>query len=208
MGQVVRVLKEALIVLVAGAAVALAANFLSPRGLALTRNYFPGATRPLTLASTNHPPSTITTNAIFVSPEAAIVARLKEKGLQVVNSNEVIRLFRDPRHQQELVIFVDARDDQHYQEGHIPGAYQLDHYHPESYLATVLPACQTAEQIVVYCHGGDCEDSEFTALTLRSAGIPDDKLFVYPGGITEWETNGGPVELGVRNSGNLRETKQ
>jgi hypothetical protein len=32
-------------------------------------------------------------------------------------------------------------DDEHYRAGHIPGAFQLDHYHPENYLAAVLP-CQ------------------------------------------------------------------
>jgi rhodanese-related sulfurtransferase len=103
-----------------------------------------------------------------------------------------------------LVVFVDARDDQHYQEGHVPGAYQLDHYRPEKYLAPVLLVCQTAHQIVVYCNGGDCEDSEFTAITLRDAGILREKLLIYGGGLTEWLTNGLPVEIGPRNSGNLR----
>jgi glucose-6-phosphate-specific signal transduction histidine kinase len=86
-------------------------------------------------------------------------------------------------------------------------AYQLDHYYPERYLPTVLPACQTAQRIVVYCNGGDCEEGEFTALTLRSAGLPAERLGVYFGGMTEWATNGLPVELGARKSGNLRTAK-
>ncbi|HWH72296.1 MAG TPA: rhodanese-like domain-containing protein, partial [Candidatus Sulfotelmatobacter sp.] len=58
--------------------------------------------------------------------------------------------------------------------------------------------------IVVYCNGGNCEDSELAATMLRDAGIPKDKLLVYGGGMTEWTTNGLPVELGQRKSGNLR----
>ena len=68
----------------------------------------------------------------------------------------------------------------------------------------VLPVCQKAEQIVVYCNGGDCDDSETAALLLRDVGIPNQKLFVYGGGMAEWITNSLPVETGARNSGNLR----
>jgi hypothetical protein len=35
-------------------------------------------------------------------------------------------------------------------------------------------------------------------------GIPNQKLFVFGGGIAEWTTNGLPVETGARNNGNLR----
>ena len=92
----------------------------------------------------------------------------------------------------------------HYQQGHIPGAYEFDPYRPEKYFGDVLPVCQKAEQIVVYCNGGDCDDSESAALLLRDVGIPNQKLFVYGGGMAEWITNSLPVETGARNSGNLR----
>ena len=101
-------------------------------------------------------------------------------------------------------MFIDARNDEHYQEGHIPGAYQFDHYRAAQYFATVLPVCQAADQVVVYCTGGHCEDSEFAALFLRDAGIPAAKLLVYGGGITEWTANGLPIEVGARKSGQLR----
>jgi rhodanese-related sulfurtransferase len=204
--EVRKVLLESALVAAIGAAFALAANQVSPRGLALTRNYFPGATRPLrtTMTLTNRLGEAATTNAPATPVAELLAARLKAQGLQLLGSNEVAQLFRDPRYEQELVVFVDARDDRHYQEGHVPGAYQLDHYRVENYLAVALPVCQTADQIVVYCDGGGCEDSEFTALTLSDAGIPKAKLFVYGGGMTEWITNGLPTEIGSRKSGNLR----
>jgi rhodanese-related sulfurtransferase len=130
-----------------------------------------------------------------------LAARLKAKGLQVADSNQVAQLFRDPRRDQELFIFIDSREESHYQAGHVPGAFLFDHYRAENYLAAVLPACRTADKILVYCNGGNCEDSEFAAVMLSDAGVPPEKLLVYPGGFGEWTTNGLPVETGERNSG-------
>ena len=186
-----KVLLEALLAGVAGVALAFAANALSPRGLKLTRNYSPGgalaASRVLPAGATN--------------ATAILDAQLRAEGLQLAGSNLVTQLFADPKKQQDLVVFIDARDDEHYQSGHIPGAYQLDHYHPENYLATVLPVCQAAEKVIVYCKGGTCEDSEQTAIFLRDAGIPRERLFVYAGGFDEWNGGALPVETGARNSG-------
>ena len=194
------VLLEALLVAAAGIVLAFGANLVSPRGLALTRNYFPaGISRPAPaardVANTNPPAS---------SPAQLLAARLKELGLQWVDGRQAAQLFHDPRFQQGSIAFIDARDEQHYREGHIPGACEFDPYYPEKYFATVFPVCQAAEQIVVYCIGGDCDDSESAAITLRDVGIANRKLFIYTGGITEWTTNGLPVEIGGRNSGNLR----
>ena len=202
---------EGALVAVMGVVFAFAANAISPRGLALARNYFPGVptSSKAPVPGTNLPPSATAakTNAVStnaVSPAELLAARLKTQGLHLVTSNQVAQLFRDPRYEQGVIVFVDARDDPRYQEGHVPGAYQFDHYHAEKYIGAVLPVCQMAEQIVVYCIGGDCEDSEFAALTLSNTGVPKEKLFVYGGGMTEWTTNGLPVEVGNRKSGNLR----
>jgi rhodanese-related sulfurtransferase len=193
------ILLESLLVAVTGLVFALMANQVSPRGIKLPDNYFPGTTITTTggtnvMTGTNAPATGI----------QKLIEQLKANGLQVVVSNQVFELYQDPRKAQELVVFIDARDDKHFGEGHIPGAYQLDHYRKENYLGTVLPVCMTAEQIVVYCTGGDCEDSQFTAITLRDAGIGNEKLLVYAGGMQEWSSLGYPVEMGPRNSGILR----
>ncbi len=199
-----KVFREALFVAVIGAVFAFGANLVSPRGLALTRNYFPaGINRPVPAAR-----NVANTNAPASSPAQLLAVRLKELGLQWVDGHQAAQLFHDPRFKQGSIAFIDARDEQHYGEGHIPGACEFDPYHPEKYFATVLPVCQAAEQIVVYCNGGDCDDSESAAITLRDVGIANRKLFVYTGGITEWTTNGLPVEIGGRNSGNLRSTNK
>jgi rhodanese-related sulfurtransferase len=193
---------EAVLVAALGAAFAFAANQISPRGLALKRDYFPSGTAHLVR------PVATGTNSDVLPPAQFLAAQMKEKGLQLVDGSQAARLFRDPRFKQDIIVFVDARDEEHYQQGHIPGAYEFDLYHPEKYFDTILPICQKAEQVVVYCNGGDCDDSESAAILLRDVGISNQKLFVYGGGITEWTTNGLPVETGDRNSGNLRKLNQ
>jgi len=189
---------EVALVAVLGAAFAFAANQVSPRGLALTRDYFPAGT------ASPARPAVAGTNSGAVTPAQFLAEQMKEKGLQLLEDGKAAQLFRDPRFKQDIIVFIDARDEEHYQQGHIPGAYEFDPYRPEKYFDTVLPLCQKAEQIVVYCNGGDCDDSESAAILLRDVGIPNQKLFVFGGGITKWTTDNLPVETGARNSGNLR----
>jgi len=207
--RIVNVFIEAFIVGVVGFAIAMVANSLSPRGLSLTRNYFPPAPAQRAPA-TNHAaavasPALLATNA---PPENKLAARLAARGLRLIEFPEVRQLYEDPRREQELIVFVDARNEQSYLEGHIPAAYHFDHYYPDKYLPAVFPACQQAETVVVYCIGGDCEDSEFASAYLVDAGIPAARLNVFAGGFEAWKTNSMPVEIGPRGSGELQQKQQ
>jgi rhodanese-related sulfurtransferase len=200
---VAKVLLEAVVVVLAAAALAFAANEVSPRGLKLGRNYFPGGTNqavaPLKIPR-------VVTNASGTNQEIEIPdpdQRLKDKGLQPISRAKTLEYLHDPRYQEGLIVFVDARNKDEFNDGHIPGAYQLDPYHPEEQVGAVLTACQAADVVVVYCTGGDCEDADSTALLLRDAGIPNTKLFVYGGGYTDWTDNHMAVEEGARNSGKI-----
>jgi rhodanese-related sulfurtransferase len=193
---------ETVILATVGILLALGANALSPRGLKLTRNYAPGSA-----LSASHSFSSPSSGTSVATAPTDLEGKFRAEGLQLADNAKAIGLFQDPRREQGLILFVDARDDEHYHAGHIPGAFQLDHYHPEGYLAAVLPASQAAEQIVVYCKGGSCEDSEQTAIFLRDAGVPKDRLFVYAGGFDEWTAHHLPIETGERNSGQIRDEK-
>jgi rhodanese-related sulfurtransferase len=198
-----KVLQEGALVAVIGAALAFAANALSPHRLELARDYFP-ATKPASPSSVAQTNLTVAAPAATNSPVEVLAASLRAKGLQLAESNQVVQFFRDPRREQDGVIFIDARDEDHYRAGHIPGAYHFDRFQPQNSLTNVVQVCLTAEQIVFYCNGGECDDSEHAAIMLRdSLGIPKEKVFVYGGGFTEWTNNGLPYELGQRNSGNL-----
>jgi rhodanese-related sulfurtransferase len=191
--QVRQVLLESLLVAILGLALAFAANALSPRGFKLTQNYFPGD-------SIHRNPQTASTNGPAPSSAHALAEHLKAKGLGFVDGSKAAELFRDPQYEQGLIVFIDSRGDEEYLKGHIPGAYQFDHFYFEKYLPVIIPACQAAQQVVVYCGGGDnCELSENAATMLgNDLGIPKQKLFVYGGGMNEWKSKSLPIETGHR----------
>lgn len=201
-------LLEALVVVVAGLLLALGANAVSSRGIKITRDYFsalnpPPAPPPSTNKATENPqalpPTTNVTVGTPLPPALAqAAARLQQRGLQMATLQQALQLYRDARRLSGLVVFVDARNDRSYQEGHIPGAWQLDPYRHENYMAAVQPVCQQAEVVVVYCTGGDCEDSEMAAVMLAEAGIPKNRILVFAGGFDEWSANKLPVEKGAR----------
>ncbi len=181
-------LRRAVWVVVSGLAVAAGVNALSPRGLDLGRDYFSSVEPP---ANGGHA-AVAEGDAEWVVRQA--IARLERQGLGWVDAVGMGKLYGDVRREMGLVLFIDARNEALYREGHVPGARLFDQYHPEAELATVLPLCQAAEQIVVYCHGADCEDSELAAMFLASAGVPKERLVVYLGGYEEWVAKGRPVE--------------
>lgn len=186
-----KIAAEAALVLGAGFIFALAANALSPRGLTLTRDYFPSPTLPVAEV------------AASAAPAHSSLARLKKKRLQAVTHDEVVHWYRDRRYAEGSFVFVDARNEQRYGSGHIPGAHLFNHYRADEHLAALLPVCLIAEKVVVYCAGGDCEDSESAAGLLLNAGVSPEKVFVYPGGVTGWMAAGLPLETGEQNSGVL-----
>jgi rhodanese-related sulfurtransferase len=209
---VIRVFREALLVALLGAALGFAANAISPRGLKLTRDYFPRGSRnavstaaPVnnqTQAATNT--AAIQTSSATISAEQQTIARLHQKGMQIADDDQVLSLFHDPRYEQGLVIFIDARNEEHFQQGHIPGAYQFYHVYPEKSLSTVMPACSAAQQILIYCNGGDCELSEFAAdFLINSLQVPNNKILIYAGGINAWQARKLPIETGDRKSGQI-----
>jgi rhodanese-related sulfurtransferase len=196
------VLLEAVIVIAVAASFAFTVNELSPHGLKLGRDYFPSVASATNAPTKITPPADTHPGVSEVNSETAETdQRIKSKGLQPIDRAQTEQLFHDPRYQQGLVIFIDARDEDHYAESHIPGAYELDRYHPEKDLAADLVPCQNAQKVVVYCTGGDCEDAEYTALMLRDAGVSNQNLFVYGGGFDDWSASHLPLEQGARNSG-------
>jgi rhodanese-related sulfurtransferase len=123
-----------------------------------------------------------------------ITERLAEKGLTAIGDAELMELVEDPMFAAGAYLLVDARRAEQYAEGHLPGALHLDPFFPDAGLPQVLPMLPVAQRIVVYCTGGQCEDSESAALLLLQFGAPADRLAVYVGGVTEWTAAGRPLE--------------
>ncbi len=201
-----QILAETFRVVGLGVLAALAANYFSPRGLSLARDYFPVKSTSGAGANIAAPPAGTLKNKSEPAAVAASepAAPRQNSEIATLTTAQALELFRDPEYEQESIVFVDARNTRHYEAGHIPGAYELDRYYPENHLPTVLPVCLNASRIVVYCTGGECEDSHFAAQLLREAGVPAGSLTVYTGGITEWEATRLPVETGPRRSGEMK----
>ena len=90
-------------------------------------------------------------------------------------------------------LFVDARGEGLYLEGHIEGAVRCDPYQVTENIDTVMSQAEGAEKVVVYCEGGDCEDSVFMCRELLDAGVGQDQVYLYAGGWEEWTANDLPI---------------
>ena len=188
--RLARILTEAGMVLLAGLLFGWLANAVSPRGLQWTRDYFPllqvGPARSGPASGTADVPS-------GDAAEAQALARVQARGFIAWSFARAAEAFEDPRRLTGQVIWVDARPEAQYRRGHIPGARHLDPYRPEQQLLEVLALCLRADQVVVYCSGGQCEDAELAAYLLQQAGVPRERLVIYVGGFGEWVQRGQPV---------------
>jgi rhodanese-related sulfurtransferase len=227
MSEVTRTLLEFMLVGLTGLILGLAANHFNNDGLELGRDYFAkpvvnvAATQPANAGeqSTGQKgqPAVGKTDQDRHDNEAgggiedyarasrkALEAQMAALGVSLVAFEQVKAWFEDPGYEYGVYVFVDARNEEQYQEGHIPGAWLLDHYRIERYIDRVLPMCRGAEKIVAYCAGGECEDSEFVVGDLITYGIDPGVIYLYADGLEDWEEKGMPVELGQRGSGRMR----
>lgn len=90
------------------------------------------------------------------------------------------------------VLFVDARSQNDYENGHIPGAVSLPVGQFEAEIELFLNRYPPEQPIVTYCSGRTCEDSHVLAQALSDVGFTNVRIFIdgFPG----WEAEGYPVE--------------
>jgi len=157
MGKVKKTITEFVLVGAICTAFGFAANLANSFGLSLSRNYIlsgddlpdPGQKQTAT-APVGDPDN------VQAQPEYTM------KGFQIIKHEGVVALLKDPMYDEGFKVIIDARKVEYYLEGHIQGAHHLDPYrYSESQLEEVLDICRAAGEIVVYCDGGDCEDSPY-----------------------------------------------
>jgi len=93
--------------------------------------------------------------------------------------------------------FLDARRSADYRLGHIRGAHGISVW--ESDLDEKLTRFDATghplkSPIVIYCNGGDCQDSGLLAARLTGLGYRH--LLLYRGGYPEWISKGRPIVQG------------
>lgn len=166
------------------------------------RNYFkvadvPGVRAPVTPGDPSGAVGGSTPGDKSPSPDIDDGPSLPEHPFTVISAEEAFVLSDAPGRYTGEIVFVDARDDKHFEEGHIPGAHQIDHFNLEVYMdAAMLDRLDVAETIVVYCGGGDCEDSIFLSSALLDFDIPQAKIRLFEGGMAEWTEQAYPIEEG------------
>ena len=97
-------------------------------------------------------------------------------------------------------LFLDARRTSVYEQGHIPGARpysvwesDIDEKVNKLFAERSDPRDQNLP-IVIYCSGGDCEDSHMLAQKLW--GIQFNNVYVYKDGFPDWQKRGLPIHTG------------
>ncbi len=179
---------EALALLVLACVVGLAFNAWRSASarLVLTRDYFPALTDPR--GGLAGPRGALAGPEAGDSAEGSISrdGQLPQHGFQVVSLSEALLYYSRG---ESSIVFIDARDDAHYEKCHIPSAIQFDYYHPDEYIDNVCDFTADAEIVIIYCNGGECEDSIQTARYLTEEiedPLPFEIVYVFEGGIQAW----------------------
>lgn len=94
------------------------------------------------------------------------------------------------------VIFIDAREREHFLKAHVPGAY---HITPQSFVNSTLPDDMEFwpkdSIIVVYCSGGDCDSSHLVRTRLIHERLFE-RVFIMEAGLPGWIEAQLPTESG------------
>ena len=95
-------------------------------------------------------------------------------------------------------LFLDARRSSVYAEGHIAGARSFPVWESDidrRVKGLYEEGLDQKAPVVVYCSGGDCEDSHMLAQKLYFAGFDD--VLVYKDGFPDWQKRGLPTTKGA-----------
>jgi molybdopterin/thiamine biosynthesis adenylyltransferase/rhodanese-related sulfurtransferase len=91
----------------------------------------------------------------------------------------------------ETPLVLDVREQNEWDEGHIPGAVHIPRGNLESRIERAAP--DPARPVLIYCSVGN--RSAFAAKTLSELGY--EEITSLAGGFTDWKRNGFPVQLHV-----------
>jgi rhodanese-related sulfurtransferase len=142
-------------------------------------------------------PAGVPAEAAKVAPPPAAAAKTfaphPDRASVEITTDDAEALFRQGR------LFLDARRTSAYTDGHIPGARSFPVW--ESDIADRVKAffeegLDQNAPIVIYCSGGDCEDSHMLAEKLYMVGF--NNLLVYKDGFPGWQKRGLPAVKGPK----------
>lgn len=185
-----RVVWEAVVLVLVGCAAGLAGNAVRAKGLELNADHF-NTTAQLSQSSDSKGLKPVETGDGLESANTGVSVMVLEQVTHCFDNCDYMPDSSDTR-----FLFIDARNDEDYNDGHIPGAIQIDHYRKDDYLPDILPIIENVEQVIIYCNGGECEDGLLVYVDLIEAGVFADKLCLFKDGWEAWVEACMPVEAG------------
>jgi rhodanese-related sulfurtransferase len=105
----------------------------------------------------------------------------------VIGLDEAGRLF-----ERQAVLFIDARPQSQYAQGHIHGALNLPWQEADHYFMELADQLEGAAMIITYCDGEQCELSHELALFLKEMGFENVRVLVN--GWSIWQQAGLPTD--------------
>ena len=117
------------------------------------------------------------------------IAQIENSSLQPqireISIDVAERLFLDS------VLFIDARAEEYYNEGHIPNSICNDDF--DSLVYQIEDFITYKNGFVVYCSDDDCGSSEDLAYQLQDQGFTN--IYLFKGGWKQWVENELPMEV-------------
>ena len=91
----------------------------------------------------------------------------------------------------DSILFIDARAEEYYLEGHIPNSICSDDFN--SLVFQIEDLVDYNNSFVVYCSDDDCGSSEDLAYQLQDQGFTN--IYLFKGGWKQWLEHNLPIEL-------------
>jgi 3-mercaptopyruvate sulfurtransferase SseA len=91
-------------------------------------------------------------------------------------------------------IIIDARNEEKYRNGHVPGALNIPSHSVQDNIDRVFAYAGPNDYVLVYCGGAECEDSHTVADAMKANGYTN--VHIYYGGWQKWTEHEMPVEEG------------
>tara|TARA_B100002051_G_scaffold211869_1_gene203508 strand:+ start:19 stop:507 length:489 start_codon:yes stop_codon:yes gene_type:complete len=117
------------------------------------------------------------------------IAQIEDSSLQPqireISIDVAERLFLDS------VLFIDARAEEFYHDGHIPNSICNDDF--DSLVYQIEDFITYKNGFVVYCSDDDCGSSEDLAYQLQDQGFTN--IYLFKGGWKQWVENELPMEV-------------
>ena len=114
-----------------------------------------------------------------------IDGQISSPSIRIIDVDVAKNLFNDK------VLFIDARAQEYYNEGHIPMAICNDDLY--LLIGDLESRVSYEDGFVVYCSDDDCGSSEELAYSLQEEGFMN--IYLFKGGWKQWVENKLPIDI-------------